>query len=149
MSQPEQPTFFMDENLLGKHLVHALRETGARVEVLSDHFDLQTPDVDWLAQVSQWGWLVLTRDQHIGINIAEQVAVATNQARMFNLTMGNSPRAEIEHAITLAIPKMALFVRSHRAPFIARISANGKVSKWLDYNRLLKTLRQYGPEHLG
>lgn len=49
MSQEETTVFFVDENLLGHNVAEILKAAGVRVELLSDHFPKQTPDVEWLA----------------------------------------------------------------------------------------------------
>lgn len=146
MSQEETTVFFVDENLLGHHIAATLRNVGVRVELLSEHFPTQTPDVEWLAEVGRRGWLVLTRDVAIGGNIPEAVAVAQGNARMFALVMGNAPRAELERDIVNAIPKMERFAQSHPAPFIAKVYPFGKVKKWQDRDKLMKTLRQFSPD---
>jgi predicted nuclease of predicted toxin-antitoxin system len=143
VSGEETPVFFLDENLLGRNVADSLRNAGVRVELLSDHFPTQTPDVEWLAEVSQRGWLVLTRDMAIGVNIPEAIAVAQGNAKMFALVMGEAPTAELVRDVVNALPKMERFAQSHPAPFIAKVYPFGKVRKWLDRHKLLKTLNQF------
>ncbi|QQE66722.1 hypothetical protein GFS31_34220 [Leptolyngbya sp. BL0902] len=145
MSQEETTVFFLDENLLGKQIAESLKASGVRVEMLSDHFPKQTPDVEWLAEVGRRGWLVLSRDTSVGINIPEAIQVAQGNVKMFALVMGNAPRAELMRDIVNAIPKMERFAQSHPAPFIAKVYPLGKVKKWQDRNKLMKTLRQFAP----
>ncbi len=145
MSRDEKPVFFMDENLLGKRIAGILRDAGVRVELLSDHFPKQTPDVEWLSEVSQRGWLVLSRDLSIATNIAEEVAVAKSNAKMFALEMGNAPLSDLRRDLENAIAKIQRFANSHPAPFIARVYPYGKVTMGLNRERLLKTLRKYEP----
>ncbi|NER80385.1 MAG: hypothetical protein F6K42_12565 [Leptolyngbya sp. SIO1D8] len=146
MSREDSTVFFVDENLLGRHVAAIFVNAGVRVELLSDHFPTQTPDVEWLAEVGQRGWLVLTRDIAIGVNIPEVIAVAQGNAKMFALVMGNASRAELERDIVSAIPKMERYAQSYSAPFIAKVYPFGKVRKWLDRDKLLRTLRQYAPD---
>lgn len=145
MSREETTVFFVDENLLGRHIAEILRNAGASVELLSDHFPTQTPDVEWLAEVGQRGWLVLTRDMAIGVKIPEAIAVAQGNAKMFALVMGNANRAELERDIVSAIPKMERYARSHPAPFIAKVYPFGKVRQWRTRKWLLNMLSQYVP----
>jgi predicted nuclease of predicted toxin-antitoxin system len=146
VSGGEATIFFVDENLLGRNIAEILQKAGANVELLSDHLPMQTSDVEWLTEVSQRNWIVLSRDLSIGINIPEVVAVAQGNAKMFALAMGNSPWDEIERDLAIAIPKMKRFASSHKAPFIARVYPYAKIKMWLDRKRLLKTLRQYAPD---
>ncbi|NEQ97705.1 MAG: hypothetical protein F6K30_13465 [Cyanothece sp. SIO2G6] len=144
MSGKDETVFFLDQNTLGRKFVQILREAGAKVEVLSDHFSKTTSDVEWLAEVGRRGWLVVTRDQAIGNDILEEIAVAQANVRMFAFVMGNASKAELERDMGEAIAKMERFARSHKAPFIAKVYAYGKVRKWRDREKLLSTLRQYG-----
>ena len=76
MIKAEKPTFFIDRALGRKYVADALRNAGAKVEVHEDHFLPDAPDTEWLPEVSQRGWLILTKDDAIGRNILEQVAIA-------------------------------------------------------------------------
>jgi len=85
-----------------------------------------------VSEVGQQGWLVLTRDMAIGVNVPEAIAVAQGNAKMFAWVMGNAPRAELERDLVNAIPKMERYAQSHPAPFIAKVYPFGKVRKWQD-----------------
>ena len=102
MSKAEETVFFVDENLLGRRIPDILRNAGVKVELLSDHFPLQTPDVEWLAEVSQRGWFVITRDMKIGINIAEAAAVAKGNAKVFALSSGSASQFCSPHPKSLS-----------------------------------------------
>ncbi|MBW4521977.1 MAG: hypothetical protein KME16_20035 [Scytolyngbya sp. HA4215-MV1] len=142
MTEPEHPTFFVDR-ALGKDVVaNALRNAGALVEVHDDHFAPDAPDTDWLPEVSQRGWIVLTRDARIGLNILEQVAVASSEARVFVVSIDEATGESMARALTQALSKMERLTQSHRAPFIARVYEFGKVRMWKDQKKLLKTLQQ-------
>lgn len=61
---PDRPTLFVDRSL-GKGVVNALRDAGARVEFHDDHFSQDAEDVEWIPKVSENGWVILTKDKHI------------------------------------------------------------------------------------
>ncbi len=48
-------TFFIDHSLGGKLIARRLRDLGAQVEVLANHFPTETPDVEWLKAVGDVG----------------------------------------------------------------------------------------------
>jgi PIN like domain len=79
MSQGSTVTFFLDRALGNHYVAQALVESGATVEVCDDHFPQNCPDVVWLPEVSQRGWIVLTKDDNIGRNPLEQVAIAQSE----------------------------------------------------------------------
>ena len=77
--------FFVDENLLpiGRALA-AVRPTDV---VHPGHRDLPdvplgTPDLDWIASISQRGLVAITRDKHIRTRPAERAAVLACDARI-------------------------------------------------------------------
>lgn len=142
MTETEHPIFFIDR-ALGKNLVaNALRNAGALVEVHDDYFAPDALDTDWLPEVSQRGWIVLTRDARMGLNILEQVAIASSAARVFVVSIDDATGDNMAAALTQALPKMERLTQSHQAPFIARVYEFGKVSMWKDRKKLLKTLQQ-------
>jgi hypothetical protein len=59
---PSPPIFFIDRDLGQRLVAQALREAGAQVEIHQAHFAPDSPDIEWLPEVSQRGWVVLTKD---------------------------------------------------------------------------------------
>ena len=57
--------FFLDHNIGGRRVVEALRTAGARCEILRDYFSENASDEEWLCEVGQRGWYVLTKDKRI------------------------------------------------------------------------------------
>jgi hypothetical protein len=68
----DKPIFFVDR-ALGKNLVKILRNAGANAEAHIDHFAPNSPDVEWLPEVSRRGWIVLTKDANLGRTPSEQI----------------------------------------------------------------------------
>jgi hypothetical protein len=138
----ENFTFFIDRALGQIVVADALRKAGASVEVHDHHFVPNTPDDIWVPAVSQRGWIVLTRDKQIGVNIPEQIAVASSGTRMFALSIDQATGEDMARALTQALPRMKRLTQSHPAPFIAKVYEFGKVRMWKDQKKLLKTLQQ-------
>lgn len=146
MTDSEAPVFFIDRGLGSRYVAQALQEAGATVEVFEPHFASDTPDTVWLPEVSQRGWFVLTKDDNIGRNPLEQIAIAQSQARVFILAIGNLTGREMGAIFAAALPKMQKLAKSHRSPFIARVHEGGKVRMWQDHKRLNKLLAQFVEE---
>ncbi|MGH7140929.1 MAG: hypothetical protein ACREHD_34800 [Pirellulales bacterium] len=51
----------MDKCLGRKVIAGALRAAGEQVELLTDHFESDTPDSHWLRAVGERGWIILTK----------------------------------------------------------------------------------------
>ncbi len=83
-SKPLEPvTFFVDESLDSLSVVSALRDAGASVQRLTDHFPKGTPDEVWLAEAGRNGWVVLTRDKRIRYRQLERLALQAAKVRAF------------------------------------------------------------------
>lgn len=113
------------------------------LEVHNDHFAPESPDIEWLPEVAQRGWVVLIKDAMVGRNILEQVAIASSGARVFVLSMNDGTGEDMARAFVLALPRMERLINSHPAPFIAQVFQFGRVRMWRDRKKLLSTLQQF------
>ena len=57
-----------------------------RVEAHDSHFPSNAKDEDWLLEIGNRGWLVLTKDRKFHNRILEITAIARSNARVFKLT---------------------------------------------------------------
>jgi predicted nuclease of predicted toxin-antitoxin system len=142
MIQPQPTTFFIDRCLGGKRIAEALRHASITVEIHDDHFDKGASDVEWLPNVGQKGWIVLTKDARIGKRSLEKIAVANARIKMFTLASQNLSGADMAEIFLKAITSMQEFVREYPAPFIAKIYRDGRIDMWKDSQTLLMELNQ-------
>jgi len=129
---PEPSTFFVDHSLGNKKVAAALRLIGVPVEVHEDHFPINARDEEWILEVGQRGWIVLTKDDRIRYRLVERAALVKAQVAMFTLTSGNLTGEEMAQAFVKALPRIYRFLAKHRPPFIARITRSGEVSMIFD-----------------
>ena len=109
------------DRCLGKHpILEMLQETGVTVKIHDDHFKQNTPDLEWLPKIGEWGWIILTKDARIARNTLERQAVAYAGVRMFTLASKNLTGEQTAIAFRDALNSMLKFVEKHPAPFIAR-----------------------------
>jgi hypothetical protein len=128
-SKPPEPTVFFIDRSLGKKIVaRALRETGERVEIHDDHFAPDARDEVWLIEVGRRGWIVLTKDDRIRYRITERTAFVSAKVKAFVLTSTQLHGAEMAEAFVKALPRMKRLIDKYPAPFLGRISRNGKVA---------------------
>lgn len=128
MARPlPEPVLFLDECLGSTDVPAALRAQGIRVELLHEHFDLATPDTDWLEEVGRRGWVVLTKDQRIRRRRVEIEALMRAGVAAFVLTSGNLTGAATAAAFVAAWSRIQKTVRDHALPFVAAVDAKGGV----------------------
>ena len=127
-SRLEPLVFFLDRNL-GKHTIaDALRQVGAEVQIHDDHFHQETPDEEWLREVGQRSWIVLTKDTHIRYRAHERTALMQAGVRAFVLVAQNLSGREMADVFVKALPAIRRFVASHQPPFIAKVTRSSAVS---------------------
>ena len=136
-----KPIIFFTDWALGKSVPLALREAGAVVEMHRDHFAPETPDTEWLPEVSARGWVVLTKDKAIGKNPLEVQAIARSNARVFTLVSGNLNTSNMVALFVAVLPKLEKMVIGNQAPFIAKVYRNHRVAIWRKRTQLIKQFR--------
>lgn len=129
-SQPPEPlTLFLDESLDATVVVEALREAGATVVRLTDHFDKGTEDRVWLDRAGTSGWIVLTRDQRIRYRRLELLALQAARVRAFVFTGGNVGMRDTGRILADALPRIERIVQRDPGPFIYHVGKSGKPVK--------------------
>jgi len=93
-----------------KVIANALRATGADVRVHSDHFAQDARDEEWLAQVGQQGWIILTKDTRSRYRTIERNALMNARVRAFVLVSGNLSGQEMAKIFVKALPAIRKFV---------------------------------------
>ncbi|MEB3338052.1 MAG: DUF5615 family PIN-like protein [Leptolyngbyaceae bacterium] len=147
MSKKHQPiTFFIDHCVSQKIVPEAMRSAGATVEAHIDHFSIDALDTEWLPEVSQRGWVVITKDFGLNSNFLELRAIAAANAKVFILTSGNFTGEEMAAILVEGISRLEKFVQGNQAPFIARIDLKGKVKLLQNKTKLSKLLKGSVPQ---
>src|SRR5436309_3699266 len=83
---PECYEFFIDECVAMRHVSAVLREAGHIAHVQGpETFGTGTQDVDWLPQVGERGWILLTKDKNIRKREIELRALKQAGVRAFVL----------------------------------------------------------------
>lgn len=131
-SKPREPvTFFLDESLDSLSVVTALREAGATVQRLTEHFPKGTPDEIWLAKAGKNRWVVLTRDKRIRYRQLERLALQAAKVRAFVFTGGNVTGKDTGATLAGALGRLEKLARSDSGPSIYTISRSGILKRVL------------------
>jgi len=126
--QPEDYTFFLDENLHNcRPVVEALISAGFRHERHADHFSPGTEDSRWLPLVGTRRWLLLTVDKNIRFNELERRAVEQFGVRAFVFASVNLGARQMAEALAKAVADIVKLCNRQPAPFIASITKSGGV----------------------
>lgn len=137
------PIVFYIDRCLGRKLARTLQEQGLTIALHDDHFPQNALDVEWLPEVGQRGWVVLTKDARISRNTIERLSVASHNIRMFALTSQNLTGEEMANAFVAAIDRIYKHLRQYDAPFIAKVYRDGRVKLYRDRQALLDELRKF------
>lgn len=122
-------TFFLDYQI-GRYVVaDALRTAGAHVEVHIDHFAQNTPDTDWIPQVAQRGWVLITKDQNIRRNLLERAAYEEAKLRGFVVTGKDLNGPELAKLLVRCLPGMVRRAAGRPGPLLFAISRGGTFDK--------------------
>ena len=111
--------YFTDRDL-GRRFPEILRAAGLTVERHDDHFDPQTPDVEWLEEIGNREWIAVSRDKRIRYKPNERDAVIRHRVGLL-LVVGKAPFAAFAENFVETLPKIERFLESHPPPFIAKI----------------------------
>jgi hypothetical protein len=87
--------------------------------------DRATPDAIWIPEVTQRGWLIVTRDSRIQQNRAEVAAVRETEARMVALSGKDAGTVWNQLEILLARWRMIEALLATPGPFVQRVSRSG------------------------
>ena len=144
-AQPET-VFFVDRDL-GRQFAEALSRAGLRIELHDSHFGPETADEEWLAAVSQKGWVVLTHDAKIRHNSRAKLVVQQAGARVI-VVKGKVEISQVAAGFVRTLPRVLRFLRKHEPPFIAKQYRNvqqpnkaGTVELWFGKERIAKFRR--------
>lgn len=118
-SMPVGRTYFTDRDL-GKQFPARLREAGLKVERHADHFAPDAPDTQWLPEVGQRGWVVITHDERIRYKANELAAVVQHRVALL-LVVGHAPYAVLAEHFVHTLPRIEAFVDAHQPPYIAKV----------------------------
>lgn len=124
---PLPPPLFIDRSLGRFTIATALRAQGVEVHTHDAHFAQDARDEQWLAEVGQRGWAVITKDTRIRYRQTELAAVVAGGVRAFVLTRGDLSGPEMAAILVKALPHVARFSARYAPPFIARIATSGTV----------------------
>ncbi|MBN1273425.1 MAG: DUF5615 family PIN-like protein [Candidatus Aminicenantes bacterium] len=124
--------FFFDNNLSNK-IAQAMDLLDQEVEVkhLTDIFNQNTQDSEWLKYIGENKMILLTKDRKILKNVAEKQAIRRYKVGAFILTAKNLPIWEIIRSIVNKWEEMKQLASTSKKPFAYQVPRKGKITKRL------------------
>jgi hypothetical protein len=129
--------FFLDTCLGNSKIAGAMRAMGISVETHDQHFRKNASDIEWIPQIAEKEWVILTKDERIGKNALERQVVARTGLRMFTFTSQQLSGDDMVKILQKATISMQKFIEDNAPPFIAKIHKDGSVKKWKTAQDLL------------
>ena len=105
-----------------------LRTAGSVAHVQGpETFGTGTPDVNWLPQVGERGWILITKDKNIRKREIELRALNQSRVRAFVLTASVLTGEDQARVLKEALPAMLRLLRRRATNFIARVTGESSV----------------------
>jgi predicted nuclease of predicted toxin-antitoxin system len=120
-------TYFVDRSLGRYDVVDALRAAGENAHAHDSHFDQNTPDVEWLAEVGKRRWVVLTKDKNLRRNELEHLTIVNAKVACFMLGRGDVTAATMGRVFVDSLPQMKRVLRRFHVPVAASLSVGGQM----------------------
>jgi predicted nuclease of predicted toxin-antitoxin system len=117
---------FIDRSL-GKKIAEPLKAAGAIVHLHDDYFEQNVEDQDWLFEVGQRGWIVLTKDKWIRRRPIEREALLNANLKVFCFMSGSISFSEMAVIFANALPAIQETAEKKLPPFIAGIYRDATV----------------------
>lgn len=126
----ESFTFLVEESL-GKRLARALTDLGLKAITHVDNPDLPRgiDDEQWAKETGEAGWVTLSKDIETRYKPNEREAIVRYRARVIQFTRGNWTSDQMIVAFTEARKRVEKLLNKQPAPFIARISKKGEITR--------------------
>lgn len=138
---------------MGGGILEALRDAGLNVESHEVRFRHNTFDEDWLLDVGEKKWIVLTADLAIAKNPLEMNALLAAKVRAFAVVReDNMPGIRYAKMIITALPQIFRMLETDRYPFIARLHLDGSVTLWKSepiHQKGRRSKKRYRPSKRG
>lgn len=84
-------------------------------------------DDEWLREIGQRGWIVLTKDKNFKRRPLEREAILTAGVRAFFLSATNLSTEQTAQTFVDALPRMRRICTKYSGPFIARVTRMAEV----------------------
>lgn len=109
------------------YALKGIRKFPYRLELHHEYFAPKERDDVWLAQVGQWGWMVIGQDYKHHEIAAELDAIVKHQVGAFYHWGSQEPQWEIFKVLVKSLDKMVALAEVTPRPFVFRVEKSGQI----------------------
>lgn len=130
-SQPDSPTFLLDENLSSADIaefLHRLRNVWRIETIHTANIPRGTEDVPVIERCGAEKWVLVSCDDRIRFVPQNKAAVMKHHVRVFMFSKGNFQGVEYAAALIVGRNRMFDALKKNAGPMLARIHSSGDVA---------------------
>jgi hypothetical protein len=141
--KPSRPTVFIDRNSGGRLFKKLIGAEGIPVVLHNEHFPDTTADHDWLAELGDSGWSLVTGDDDTTRTPLFLHQLAASRAHVFmQRGLNGGSREDKARCIVDAYPTMCELAASKEPPTFWRIGKKDGVARAFDFRATLAKMNQ-------
>lgn len=127
---PDALVYYLDANLDGPDLVHALRGAGMQCEPHRDHFAPDAADETWMPVVAAKGWVIVTRDFAVKRRPTERAAWTAANATIVMLRGERLSGADMATMLLAARAggRLDNYIAKRLAPMVVYLTQDANLS---------------------
>ena len=123
-------TFFVDNNL-SKPLVRGMKGFGENVVHLTEHFEPDADDTEWLYFIGSKGWFLITRDHRIRYRPNELAVLKESKVGAFFLGGKQRSKCDLIQQVVRNWPRIKQYAGKIQPPFAFIVPPQGTKFKRL------------------
>jgi hypothetical protein len=140
---PPKPVLFIDRNSGGRTFRAQIEEHGIAVKLHDEHFSATTDDEEWLKDVGQRGWIMITGDARVTRSPLFLLRLKQTKARVFILKGLNGATPEGKAQCVIAhYDRIVRTCQTEDAPSLWKINKDGALKK-IDFRKHLDRMKRH------
>jgi hypothetical protein len=141
---PHKPVLFIDRNSGGRIFRDLITAEGIEVVLHDERFpDPKTPDIEWLSEIGDEGWIMITGDIGISRSPLCLSDLARSKARVFILNgLNGGTREGKAKCIISSYERVVNICQTREAPLLWKINKDG-TRKEIDFRKHLARMKRH------
>jgi PIN like domain len=140
---PHKFVLFIDRNSGGRTFRALIENQGVAVKLHDEYFSMNTEDPDWLREVGERGWIMITGDAKVTRAPLFLSTLTRTTARVFILKElnGATPEGKAQCVIS-HYERIVSICQTHKAPLLWKINKDGSLRE-IDFRKHLHRMKRH------
>jgi hypothetical protein len=140
---PLKSVLFIDRNSGGRSFRALIEKHGIVVKLHDDHFSPTTNDSEWLTEVGEQGWIVITGDAMVTRAPLFLLRLTQTKARVFILKglNGATPEGKAQCVIS-SYERVVSICQTREAPLLWKFNKDGTLRE-IDFRKHLANMKRH------